>query len=106
MSTDPMVAELWESDADYGQIYLTLPNLLLLCVPVCQVSWNPYRIIFAIVLMLVYVCWWSVAHESVSATGAKLKLKAIGADEQDVEIAYTYSITFVVRLHCWLILST
>ena len=59
------------------------------------------------VLMLVYVCWCSVAHESVTAAGAKLtsKLKAIGADEQGVEIAYTYSIAFVVRLHCWLILN-
>jgi len=57
--------------------------------------------------MLAYVCWCSVAHESVTATGAKLtsKLKAIGADEQGVEIAYTYSIAFVVRLHCWLILN-
>jgi len=43
----------------------------------------------------------SVAHTGITQTSAQLSnnLKAVGADEQDVSITYTYSISFVVSLH-------
>jgi len=56
--------------------------------------------ILVIVFETCLVCLCSVAHADVTATSATLtnNLKSIGADEEDVSITYTYSISFVVSL--------
>jgi len=48
-----------------------------------------------------------VAHADVTETAAKLtdKPNSFAADERDVTIAYTYSITFIVSHFCQFIIG-
>ena len=48
------------------------------------------------------LCVCSVAHVEVTENSARVtnSLKSVGADQQDVDITYTYSITFIVSDSC------
>jgi len=47
------------------------------------------------------VAVWNIMHVTKNSSALTRNLKSVRAEQRDVSITYTYSITFVVSLLCW-----